>query len=306
MKVVSLVWLLITFFTLGCAERGQAELTPTSTARDSAVAIASATVVVTMRAPTATRVVPSVTPTPAPVVATALADIEVHVGPEDKSFVVGVLPAGSAVQAFGLDKSLAKPGVRTGWLALPGLGWIRSDATSVAINGTLSKDQFLFFAFTMAPLSAPHPAGYRTGVARYDKVIALMEAADGDGLRDLIRGVTFPCYATPPLGIGPAPLCPPGVPANTGMEGIVFGSCEGSFLPRDQAFRRFNSALRFFAAESVADDGDYLIFTAGNTGELTIGIRPDGRISSARAGCGTFTSSISSYAVPPLKPSQLR
>jgi hypothetical protein len=200
----------VTFLTAACiGDEDDRQVTPTSAARDPAIAIVTAPW--SPPSPTPTSVHPQATATPAPLFATALTDVEVHVGPQADSFVIGILPSGATVTAVGVDGTPPHSSPMFDWLALRGLGWIRYDTGKVNLSGPRSIESVVLAADRM-PLSPAHPVGYRTGIPRHDRVIELIEAQDGAGLRDLIRGVTFPCYATPPQGIGPAPLCGPGCP----------------------------------------------------------------------------------------------
>jgi hypothetical protein len=258
-------------------------------------------------AATATRVAGVSTPSPAPVGATALMDVEVHVGPRDDSFVIGVLPSGTTLPAFGKDGAVSQGASADHWLALPGIGWVRRGVSLVGLSGPLSQDPFVLSASALGlPLSPSHPAGYRTGTAKFDRVIELMETGNVTGLRQLIRGVTFPCAVTPSPGIGVEPVCPPGVLGGTGVEGIAMGMCEGYFVPRAEAFGPGSDHFPYRLFAITSNDLDYLIFTSGSA-ELTVGLRPDGQIQYVRVnGCSSFTSGVKSYVVPPLKPPQLR
>jgi hypothetical protein len=316
MKIVSIGCVAIVALVAACGGDEQARHTPTS--RDRAAAIASAPAIIATPRPS--PMPPTPTPTPPALRATMLAEVPVRVGPGEDSYVLGRLPAGTAVTAYGETRPNSSP-PRQPVLVIPGVGWVTYEPALIRLSSPIDASSKIPRVFG-GSVSPSYPPGKRTGVAEVDSVLDLVERRDIDALRGLARRFLVKCDGMQRPGLGGPRECPPGVPDLTPIPTFFIGYCHGVAVDPDRAFESLDKIeeIALFAVkqqqyryeEGITQDGFDLLFTrkspAGD-GSFSIDIRWDGVPTGMSAGCGSKTAGlpdVRDYLLPPMKPPQLR
>jgi hypothetical protein len=240
-----------------------------------------------------------------------LTDVPVRVGPNENSYVLGILPAGNVVIAYGWDPSKTARDTLPR-LAIPGLGWITYDPASVGVNGLLSTSSSEISG--LANLSPLYPAGTRTtDDPAINRIMESYEPGDVIALRQLVG--SQPCKVTL-VGVESGPICPAGVPEGSPIPGMYGGGCHGSFTPWAQAFLEPSKVWPEMALFAVTRENDgYQIVYGIPAGPrpfiISIGVHRDGTIAHLSSLCGASDPATAVYLahdfiLPPLKPPQLR
>ena len=163
---------------------------------------------------------------------TARSGAVVYTAPRTSALAIGTLPPDVSVQVLG--RSALDPE----WLAIEGAGWVT--LADVELN-PLDAELTVIAASDPRAAAPPHPHETRTGVPRIDEIIALVEAADVEGLTARVE-VSLSRCGDPDEGEDEFWPCPDDPSAPTTWEYFPIVACGGDRADANRA-RDYIAAL---------------------------------------------------------------